>query len=111
MKSNSFLLPRAAQTLRRLTLALLGSSALLAQAANPTLTGTSSSLSINDEQTSTLYASATVTEAATTNIVEVDIDFWPTNVGGFLSLPSGVTLDASGTNITKIGRASCRERV
>lgn len=89
MKSNSSLLPRAAQTLRRLTFALLGSSALLAQAANPTLTGTSSSISIDDETTSAL----------TTNIVSVQIDFWPTNVGGFASLPSGVTLDASGTNI------------
>src|SRR5450756_995508 len=97
MKSHSPLIRCVARPLRWLSLGLicqLGATGAWA-AINPSITGTSSTLPINDTQTSTMFVSASVTGGAT-NLLTVTVDFTATNLGTLSPLPPGVV--RNGTN-------------
>ncbi|MDR3457978.1 MAG: Ig-like domain-containing protein [Verrucomicrobiae bacterium] len=91
MKSHSPLIRCAGRQLRWLSLGLICQVAATNAwaVAGPTITGTSSTLNINDAQTSTMFQNATVT-AGTTNVLTVTVDFVATNLGTLAPLPSGV---------------------
>lgn len=95
MKSNSFSNLDAARLLRRLLFgfACLAGTSLFA-ASSPSISGSTTTININDAQTATVFNGWTVSvgnSGSATNSITVTVNFAPTNLGTLAPLPSGVT--------------------
>ena len=96
MKPNPLTTRRVARQFRWLSLGLVCQlAALTASAANPSITGTVPTVSVNDTQPAVVFQNAIVT-AGSTNWLTVTVDYAPTAIGSLSPLPTGVT--QSGTN-------------
>ena len=90
MKSYSISLLRAVSKLRWQVLGLLCLAANIGQTApGITIGGTPANININDEQSTNVFASATVTPGST-NWLTLYVSFTPTNLGTLSPLPTGV---------------------
>jgi len=108
MKSHSPLIRYVAQKLRWLLLGLICQLGATNAGAVLSITGTSSTISIDDTETSTMFQNATVSFGST-NVVTVTVDFGATNLGTLSPLPAGVVRSGANYSIGPTNAAGATE--